>query len=107
MLSAIRSYPFSQGDIYWPHGMWPQRWDLDEADGDSQGFHGVNPTSVTYARPGGILFEISPLENSHDLLWYMNDTNRLLSLHGSLKRDIQPLLFKIGFFLDSILTLRI
>ena len=56
MTISIRSCPFSQGDIYWPHGMWSQRWGLDGPGGDSQGFHGVNPTSVTYARPGGILF---------------------------------------------------
>ena len=43
-------------------------WGLDEPGGDSQGFGGVNPTYVTTARPGGILFEISPLKNSHDLL---------------------------------------
>ncbi len=29
-------------------------WGLDEPDGDSQGFRGVNPTYVTTARPGGI-----------------------------------------------------
>jgi len=35
-------------------------WGLDEPDGDSQGFRGVNPTYLATARPGGILFEISP-----------------------------------------------
>ena len=85
-LTAIRSCQFSQGDIYWPQGMWSQRWDLDRPDRDSQGFNGVNPTSVTTARPGGILFEISPLENSHDLLWYMSDTTSLVSLKRSSKR---------------------
>jgi hypothetical protein len=45
---------------------------------------------VTTARPGGILLEISPLENSHDLLWDTNDTNSLASLQRHLKRDIHP-----------------
>ncbi len=35
-------------------------WGLDEPGRDSQGFDSVNPTYVTTARPGGILFEISP-----------------------------------------------
>ena len=78
ILTAIRSCQFSQGDIYWPHGRWPQRCGLEGPGGDSQGFRGVTPTSVTTARPGGILFKISPFENSHDLLWYVDDTNRLL-----------------------------
>jgi hypothetical protein len=56
ILTAIRSCQFSDGDIYEPYGSWPQRWDLNEPDGDSQGFKGVNPTSVAYAGPGGILF---------------------------------------------------
>ena len=88
MLTPIRSCQFPQGDIYWPHGMWSQRWALDGPDGDSQGFHGVNPTSVTTARPSGILFKISPFENSHDLLWYMNDAS-CLSLRRYLKPGIQ------------------
>ena len=86
ILTPIRSCQFSQGDIYRPQGMWSQRWGLNGPDRDSQGFHGVNPTSVTYARPGGILFEISSFENSHDLLCYMNDTTSSVSLHESLKR---------------------
>ena len=60
ILASIRSCQFSQGDIYWPHGICSQRWGSDDPGGDSQGFHGANPPSVTYARPGGILFEISP-----------------------------------------------
>ncbi len=48
-------------------------WDLDEPGKDSQGFRGVNPTYVTTARPGGIVFEISPFKNSHDLLQNVND----------------------------------
>ncbi len=43
-------------------------WGLDEPEGDSQGFEGVNPTYVTTARPRGIFLEISPFKNSHDLL---------------------------------------
>jgi hypothetical protein len=43
-------------------------WGLDEPDGDSQGFPGVNPTYLATARPGGIFLEISPFKNSHDLL---------------------------------------
>ncbi len=31
-------------------------WGLGEPDGDSQGFDSVNPTYLTTARPGGILF---------------------------------------------------
>ena len=69
--------------------MWPQGWGLDEPDGVSQGFHGVNPTSVTTPRPGGILFEISPFENSHDLLWYMNDYS--IWLMEKLLSDTDPL----------------
>jgi hypothetical protein len=46
---------------------------LDEPGEDSQGFGGVTPTYLTTARPGGILFEISPFKNSHDLLSNVND----------------------------------
>jgi hypothetical protein len=42
----------------------PQSWGLNNPEGNSKGFRGVNPSSVTTARPGGILFEISPLENT-------------------------------------------
>jgi hypothetical protein len=69
--------------------MWSQRWGLERPGGDSQGSHGVKPTSVTTESPGGILFEISPLENSHDLLWHMRDTTRLVSLHEYLRTGIQ------------------
>jgi hypothetical protein len=68
IIAPIRSCLFSQGDIYRSHGRWSHMWGLDEPGGNSQGFGGVNPTFVTTARPGGILFEISPLKNSHDLL---------------------------------------
>jgi len=39
--------------------------------------------------PVEFFFKISPFENSHDLLWDMNDTTSFLSLHGSLKTNIQ------------------
>jgi hypothetical protein len=55
--------------------MWSNMWGLDEPDGESQGFRGVNPTYLTTARPGGISFEISPLKNSHDLLQNVNDSS--------------------------------
>ena len=73
MITSIRSCPFSQGAIYWPQGMWSNMWGLDEPDGDSQGFHSVNPTYLTTAWRGGIFFEISPFKNSHDLLSNVND----------------------------------
>ena len=94
LLIVIRSCPFSQGDIYWPQGTWSQRWGLNNPEGNSKGFCGVNPSSATTARPGGILFEISPLENSHDLLSYMEDTNSLVSLPRHLKGISIPLLEK-------------
>ena len=68
IITSIRSCPFSQGAIYRPHGRWSNMWGLDEPGKDSQGFRGVNPTYSTTAGPGGIFFEISPFENSHDLL---------------------------------------
>ena len=68
IITSIRSCPFSQGAIYRPQERWSNMWGLDEPDGDSQGFGGVNPTYVTTARPGGIFFKISPFKNSHDLL---------------------------------------
>jgi len=48
-------------------------WGFNETGHKSQGFHGVNPTGLTIARPGVPLkisgiFEILPLKNSHDLL---------------------------------------
>ena len=47
------------------------------------------PTAVTTASSGGISFEISPLENSHDLLWYMSNTNSLVSIQRYFSRGIQ------------------
>jgi len=35
-------------------------WGLDEPGKDSRGFHGVNPTYLTTAKPSGMFFEISP-----------------------------------------------
>jgi len=68
IVTSIRPCPFSQGAIYRPQGMWSNMWGLDEPDGDSQGFRGVNPTYLATARSGAIFFEISPFKNSHDLL---------------------------------------
>ena len=39
--------------------------------------------------PVEFFLKISPLENSHDLLWYMDDTNKLLFLQKYLKTNIQ------------------
>jgi hypothetical protein len=43
---------------------------------------------VITARSGGILFEISALENSHDLLWEMSGAS-CLWISQSLKTGIQ------------------
>ena len=68
--------------------MWSQRWGLNYPEGDSQGFRGVSPTSVTTAGPGGIPFTISALENSHDLLWEMTGAS-CVWINQSLKTGIQ------------------
>ena len=76
-----RRYLFASRDVVTEEGS-------NESAGDSEGFQGVNPTSVTTARSGGILFEISPLENSHDLLWEINGAS-CLWINQSLKTGIQ------------------
>jgi len=60
IIPSMRSCQFSQGAIYKAQGRWSNMWGLDEPGHNSQGLGDVNPTYLTTARPGGILFEISP-----------------------------------------------
>jgi hypothetical protein len=51
IITSIRSCPFSQGAIYKPQERWSNMWGLDEPDGHSQGFRGVNSTRAVAEIP--------------------------------------------------------